>query len=151
MRAGLRLLPLLAACGLAACSTGSDTSYVASLSAPSDARVIAAGIGAFMKTQLPTASTTIVLDPTPSDQAGNALTPALANSLRQQGFAVAQGNTPEGAHTLRYWVTPLDASGELVRLMIDGRKEASRFFVRNTIGTLQSGGPFTVVQMEASR
>jgi hypothetical protein len=48
-------------------------------------------------------------------------------------------------------VTALDASGELVRLRIDGRKEASRFFVRNTVGGLQSGGPFTVLQMEASR
>lgn len=151
MRAGVRLLPLLAACGLAACATGSDTSYVASLSAPTDATVIAAGIGVFMRTQLPAASSTIVLDPTPSDQAGNALTPALANNLRRQGFAVAQGTAPAGSHTLRYWVTPLDASGELVRLLIDGRKEASRFFARNTAGTLQSGGPFTVAQMEASR
>jgi len=151
MRAGFRLLPLLAACGLAACAAGSDTSYVGSLSAPTDATVIAAGVGAFMRTQLPAASSTIVLDPTPSDQAGNALTPVLANSLRRQGFAVAQDTAPAGAHTLRYWVTPLDASGELVRLMIDGRKEASQFFVRSTAGTLQSGGPFTVGQMEASR
>ena len=150
MKASIRLLPLLAACGLAACAAGPDTSYVASLSAPTDATVIAAGIADFMKTQLPAASSTIVLDPTPSDQAGNALTPDLADRLRRQGFAVAQG-TAAGSHTLRYWVTPLDASGELVRLMIDGRKEASRFFVRNTAGTLQSGGPFTVVQMEASR
>ena len=150
MKAALRCLPLLAACGLAACAIGRDTSYVAPLSAPADAKVIAAGIGTFMRTQLPAASTTIVLDPTPSDQASNALTPALADSLRRQGFAVAQASAPASAHTLRYWVTPLDASGELVRLMIDGRKEASQFFVRNTAGNLQAGGPFTVVQREAS-
>ena len=150
MTARLHLASLLAACGLAACAVGPDTSYVASLSAPTDAMVIAAGIGSFMKTQLPAASTTLVLDPTPMDQAGNGLTPALTGELRRQGFAVAHGAAPAGAHTLRYWVTPLDASGELVRLMIDGRKEASRFFVRNTAGTLQDGGPFTVMRLEAS-
>ena len=147
----LRPVPLLAACSLAACAVGPNTSYVSALAAPTDATVIAAGIGSFMRTQLPAASTTLVLDPTPTDQASNALTPALTNALRQQGFAVAEGAVPAGAHTLRYWVTPLDVSGELVRLMIDGRQQAARFFVRNTAGDLQSGGPFTVGQMEASR
>jgi len=111
----LRLAPLVVVCGLAACAVGPNTSYVAALSAPTDAAVIAAGIGSFMKTQLPAASTTLVLDPTPTDQASNALTPVLADNLRQQGFAVADGAAPADAHTLRYWVTPLDASGELVR------------------------------------
>ena len=151
MSRGLRLLPIAAACALSACAVGPDSSYVTSLSAPTDAAVIAAGIGSFMRTKLPAASTTIVLDPTPTEQASNALTPVLADSLRRQGFAVARGAAPTGSHTLRYWVTPLDASGELVRLMIDGRKEASQFFVRNTAGNLQTGGPFTVAQMEASR
>jgi hypothetical protein len=146
----LRPVPLLAVCSLAACAVGPDTSYVSAISAPTDATVIAAGIGSFMRTQLPAASTTLVLDPTPTDQASNALTPVLRNTLRQQGFAVAEGAAPAGAHTLRYWVTPVDVSGELVRLMIDGRQQAARFFVRNTAGDLQSGGPFTVGRMEAS-
>ena len=144
------LAPLLAALGLVACAVGPDTSYVSSLTAPTDATIIAAGICSFVKTQLPAASTTLVLDPTPMDQASNALTPLLTDKLRQQGFAVAQGSAPAGAHTLRYWVTPLDTSGELVRLVIDGRERASRFFVRNTGGNLQVGGPFTVMQAEAS-
>ena len=80
-----------------------------------------------------------------------ALTPVLAEALRKQGFAVAEGLAPAGSHTLRYWITPLDGSGELVRLLIDGRKEAARFFVRDTGGMLQTGGPFTVMQVEASR
>lgn len=151
MRIGVQAFPLFTVCGLAACAVGPNTSYVASLSAPTDAKVIAAAIGSFMRTQLPAASTIIALDPTPTAQASNALTPVLADSLRQQGFAVAQGTTPAGSHSLRYWVTPLDASGELVRLMIDDRKLASRFFVRNTVGTLESGGPFTLAQVEASR
>jgi hypothetical protein len=147
----LRLLPLVAACALSACAIGPDTSYVAPLPAPTDAAVIAAAVGSFMRTQLPAASSTIVLEPTPSDQASNALTPMLAGSLRRQGFAVAESSAPAGSHSIRYWVTPLDASGELVRLMIDGRKGASQFFVRNKAGNLQAGGPFTVSQMEASR
>ena len=150
MNGSLRFAALLAACGLAACTDAPDTSYVSSLSGPADAKVIAAGIGAFLRTQLPAASTTLVLDPPQADQAGNALTPVLADDLRQQGFAVAQAAAPAGAHTLRYWVTPLDASGELVRLTIDGRRQAARFFVRDTAGNLQSGGPFTVMQPGAA-
>ena len=151
MNPGLRLLPLAASCALAACAVGPDTSYVTSLTGPTDATVVAGGISGFLQTQFPAASTTIVLDPTPTEQADNALTPVLADSLRRQGFAVADGATPAGSHTLRYWVTPLDASGEVVRLMIDGRKGASQFFVRNTAGTLQTGGPFTVARLEAPR
>jgi hypothetical protein len=113
--------------------------------------IIAGGIGTFLRTQLPVASTTLVLDPTPTAQARNALTPVLADDLRQQGFAVAEDAKPAGSRTLRYWVTPLDGSGELVRLLIDGHERAARFFVRNAAGALQSGGPFTVMQMEASR
>jgi hypothetical protein len=146
-----RLTLLLLVCGLAGCGIGSHTSYVASASAPADATFIAGSIGTFLRTQLPVASTTLVLDPTPAAQAHNALTPVLADTLRQQGFAVAEGAAPVGANTLRYWVTPLDGSGALVRLLIDGREKAARFFVRGAAGDLQSGGPFTVMQREASR
>ena len=151
MTAGRLLLPLMAAYGLAACTIGPDTSYVAPFPTSGDATVVAAGVGAFLRTRFPAASTTLVLDPTPAEQASNALTPVLADSLRQQGFAVAQDIAPAGAHTLRYWVTPLDASGELVRLMIDGREAASQVFVRTTAGSLRSGGPVTVLQVDASR
>ncbi len=151
MNPGFRPLTLAVTCALSACAVGPDTSYVDSLSAPTDATVIAAGIGSFMKTQLPEASTTIALDPTSTEQASNILTPVLADSLRRQGFAIAQDAAPAGSHTLRYWVTSFDASGELVRVMIDGRKEASQLFVRDTAGNLQTGGPLTVAQMGASR
>ena len=46
MSPGGRLLPLLAACALAACAVGPDMSYVAPLPAPKDAAVIAAERGA---------------------------------------------------------------------------------------------------------
>jgi hypothetical protein len=101
----------------------------------------------FVATQLPAAASTIVLDPTPSTQAGNALTPAFVAALRGRGFAVAEGRQagPPGAHHIRYLVSPLD-NGDLIRLSIDDRAEASRFFVRNTVGGLQTGGPFMVRQ-----
>jgi hypothetical protein len=146
-------LPLLAAASLASCAIGPDSSYVGELSASGDARILAAGMVEFLSTQLPAASSTIALDPIPADQASNALTPAFTAALRRRGFAVAddrQAATP-AAHHVRYWVTPVD-SGDVVRLSIDDRTEASRFFVRNTQGGLQAGGPFMVRQRaEASR
>jgi hypothetical protein len=147
-------LALLASASLISCAIGPDSSYVGELSAPGDAQILAAGMAEFVSTQLPAGSSTIALDPTPADQAGNALTPAFAAALRQRGFAIAdnrQQPATTAAHHLRYWVTPLD-NGDLVRLSIDDRTEASRFFVRNSRGGLQAGGPFMVRQnAEASR
>ncbi len=152
------VLPALAACGLSACTeVGPRTSYVESLPHAGDAQVLAGSISTFLAAQIPAAASTIALDPTPTDQDSNALTPVLAASLRQQGFAItteanaAPGTPAQAGHTLRYWITPMDSSGELVRLLLDGSKEASRFFVRNTAGTLQSGGPYTVMVREAAR
>jgi hypothetical protein len=145
------VLPCLAAL-LTGCALGPHSSYVAQLEEPADAQVLANGIAAFVATRLPAASSVVALDPTPSDQADNSLTPALASALRRRGFAVAEeGQTlPSGAHHLRYLVTPLDR-GNLVRLTLDGTSEGSRFFVRNSAGGLQSGGPFTVTQAEVER
>lgn len=145
-------LAVLASASLISCAIGPDSSYVGELSA-GDAQILAAGMVEFVSTQLPAGSSTIALDPTPADQAGNALTPAFAAALRRGGFAIddnGQAATPT-RHRLRYWVTPLD-NGDLVRLSIDDRTEASRFFVRNSRGGLQAGGPFMVRQnAEASR
>lgn len=137
---------------LAGCSFGPSSSYVAQLQQPADAKVLADSMAAFVATRLPAASSTLALDPTPSDQAGNSLIPALASALRRRGFAVAERGQPvtAGAHHLRYLVTPLD-NGDLVRLTLDDATEGSRFFVRNSAGGLQSGGPFTVTQAEAAR
>ena len=152
---------LLASVSLISCAIGPDSSYVGELSAPGDAQVLAAGMVEFVSTQLPAGSSTIALNPTPADQAGNALTPAFTAALPRRGFAIAENGqtaTPT-THRLRYWVTPLDngdlvrlAIDDLVRLAIDDRTEASRFFVRNSRGGLQAGGPFMVRQnTEASR
>jgi hypothetical protein len=134
---------------LAACALGPGNSYVGQVETPADAQVLSGDMADFVAGQLPAASSTVVLDPTPSDQAGNDLTPVFVAALRDRGFAVAdprQVGAP-GAHHIRYLVTRLD-SGDLVRVSIDGGSmEASRFFVRNTAGDLQAGGPFAVRQM----
>ena len=147
MRMFHRALPLVVVSSLAACALDPGSSYVSQVDTPADAQVLAAGMVVFVAAQLPAASSTVVLDPTPSDQAGNALTPAFVAALRDRGFAVAddrQAGAP-GTHHIRYLVTPLD-SGDLVRVSIDDSAQASRFFVRNAEGGLQAGGPFLVRQ-----
>ena len=148
-----RALSLAAVSSLAACALGPGSSYVSQVDTPADAQVLAADMVVFVAAQLPAASSTVVLDPTPSGQADNALTPAFVAALRDRGFAVA-GEEPastSGAHHIRYLVTPLD-NGDLVRLSIDDGAQASRFFARNSAGGLQAGGPFMVRQMaEAGR
>ena len=146
------LFPVLAALGLAGCAGGLATSYVGPITTPADAEVLAAGITDFMASRLPVASTTLALDPLSSEQSGNMLTPALTAALRKRGFAtVDAGSTaPPGAHPLRYWITPM-STGNLVRLAIDGgATEGNRFFVRNSAGKRQPGGPFTIRTAEAA-
>jgi hypothetical protein len=145
MRTPCQALVLLAASLLGGCALGSSGSYVANLRAPADAQVLASGMVDFVAAELPAASSTISLDPTPSGQQKNALTPALLRDLRQRGFAIADGNQADqaGIHHLRYLVTPLEG-GVLVRLSIDDRTQAARFFAPNTAGSLQAGGPFMV-------
>ena len=136
---------------LSACALDPSGSYVAQIERPGDAAILASGIATFVAAKLPAASTTIVLDATPADQTGNGLTPALAEALRRAGFGVADSTQAMSStgHHLKYLVTPLD-SGSLVRLVLDDRTAASRFFARNTSGELQAGGPFTVTQADAS-
>lgn len=148
-----RALVSLAASLLGGCALGASGSYVADLRAPTDAQVLASGVVDFVAAELPAASSSIALDPTPSSQQKNALTPALLRDLRQRGFAIADDKQADqaGIHHLRYLVTPLEG-GVLVRLSIDDRTRAARFFTRNSAGSLQAGGPFMVRQLtEAGR
>ena len=134
---------------VAACAFGSGTSYVDRVATPGDAKVLAGAMANFVAGRLPAGSSVVSLDPTPSEQAGNALTPAFLAALRNRGFTVAdasQAGAP-GTHRIRYLATRLD-NGELLRVTIDGgAAEAARFFVRNSAGDLQAGGPVTVRQM----
>jgi len=134
---------------VAACALGSGSSYVDRIATPADAKALAWAMADFVAGRLPAGSSTVILDPTPSAQAANALTPAFVAALRYRGFAVAdarQAGAP-GTHRIRYLVTRLDY-GDLLRVTIDGgAAEAARFMVRNTAGYLQAGGPFTVRQI----
>ena len=143
---------LIAAATLSGCAIDPDVSYVGPLSAPNDANVLAFEITEFTVMRLPAAQTVLVLDPTPDDQASNTLTPLLTDDLHRRGFAIADtSGATSTSHHLRYVVTPLDG-GDLMRVTLDGGSvEASRYFVRNTAGTLQAGGPFAIRTQEASR
>lgn len=136
---------------LAACALDPGGSYVSRIGTPADAQVLAASMARFVAAKLPAASSTIMLEPTPSGQASNPLTPAFTAALRDRGFAIAnrdQAGTA-GVHRVRYLVTPL-GHGDLVRVSIDGETRASRFFVRNSAGGLQAGGPLTVLDAAAA-
>jgi hypothetical protein len=136
---------------LSACAIGPNTSYVAPLQQSADAQVLADGMAEFVAVRFPEGTSTVILDPTPSDQVGNVLTISFTAALRSRGFAVADAPTmTAGTHHIQYLVTPLD-NGDLVRITIDDNAEGSRFFARNTAGGLQAGGPFTVTQAEAMR
>ena len=145
-------LALLAITLVAGCTVGPNTSYVGKLRQPTDFEAVATAMAEFVSMSLPGAPSVLMLDPTPSDQASNALTQAFASALRRCGFSIGGGSQHLGGntHRIRYLVTPLD-SGVLARLMIDGTTEGSRFFARNAGGSLQPGGPFTVTQAEAAR
>lgn len=134
---------LLLAGALAGCAAGRvDSSYVNAAFAPGDSETLATAMAGFVKSRLPAASSTVILDRLSDEQSGNALTPVFAEGLRQAGFAVAaSAAAPPGAHRIRYLVTPFE-NGTLVRLTIDGT-DAARHFVRSNAG-LQARGPFMV-------
>ena len=145
-------LRLLAAISVSGCAIGPNTSYVGAIGQPVDGEAVATTMAEFVSMSLPGAPGILVLDPTPSDQASNALTPAFASALRRCGFTIGGGSQPLGGntHRIRYLVTPLD-SGVLARVTIDGTTEGSQFLARNAGGILQPGGPFTVTRAEAMR
>jgi type IV secretion system protein TrbH len=137
----IALAAVLALGGCAAAQPG--VSYVTEVT-PADAAVLASDMADLIGRRLPAASSTLMPEPPPESQAGNALTPALRAALAGAGFTLAEPRTQTvpGAHSLRYLVTPLDG-GVLVRLEVD-RSAASRWYVRNSAGALQPGSPFTV-------
>lgn len=143
---------LVAVVALSGCAIGPDTSYVGEFRQPDDAGVVATAMAEFVSMRLPGAPGVLALDPTPSDEVRNALTPAFASALRRCGFTVGGNTRPyDGTtHRIRYLVTPLD-DGILARLTIDGTTEGSQFFARMAGRGLQPSGPFTVTEAEARR
>ena len=140
----LRLaLPLLGAAALSACAAADHRSYVGDV-APADALVLAGGVGDFVALQVRTPFSTIALDPVPSGQIGNPVTPAIASALNDRGFGVAANRSvAAGAHSLTYEVTPFDEGG-LIRMTLDDDTKGARYFARSG-GQLRAGGPLTVI------
>lgn len=141
MTRSILLLPLLAA---ACAGPQAMTSYV-SLGRQGDAWKTADTINSYVSAKLPAAHTTIAVMPS---GAHDPIFPLLVRDLRSDGFAIADPKRPGGANRLAYQVSPFDG-GELVRVSIDGRHQASRFLTRSATGNLMPGGPYTV--REASK
>lgn len=127
------VVALAFAFAVSGCAEGS---YVAAISTPHEANPVANAIVDFTTAHLSGGS--VALEPA---QAANYVTPALVHGLKAAGFSVVKPGT-EGAHRLRYVVTPLD-NGDLVRITLDDDAVGARFFARSRWG-LRAAGPFTV-------
>jgi hypothetical protein len=130
MRRAIMVLPLL----LAGCGGGWPSgSYVRSIS-DADATVLAPAVTRCLSDTLPSRRD-VTLAPTAS---GDTIAPLLSPLLAAAGFTVAPGGTP-----VSYVAAPLD-DGVLLRVSVNNREGASRFFVRSADGVLASAGPMTV-------
>lgn len=141
---------LLLAAVLGGCASYADTSYVAPLAGPGDARVLAAAIVDFIGSHIPASSPPVALDP-PAGGGTDDITPAIRAALETRGVRLGAPGTPDALQA-RYWVTPMGAASSLVRVSLaGGATEGNRVFVRDAAGKLQPGGPFTIKTTQASR
>ena len=123
---------------LAGCATVSPTTSFVLSSAPTDNAVIASNVADFLRTELPPAKTTLVIaSAATGDQA---LLAQLGETLRRDGFAIAEPGSGAVAQPLRLLVTPL-YTGFVVRIDY-GSSEAGTYFGRDTSGQLQASSPF---------
>jgi hypothetical protein len=120
------LLLLLTRCA----SSWPSGSYVAEIS-DADARVLAASVTEYLAGALRPGVPVAI----PPD--GDVLSPVLTADLRRAGIR----QDPNGRR-VHYVAAPLD-DGVMLRISIDNREGASRFFVRSN-GSLVVGGPMTV-------
>ena len=123
---------------LAGCATVSPTSSFVQSSAPTDNSMIASNVADFLRTELPPAKTTLVIEP--SATGDQALLAQLGETLRRDGFAIAAPGSGAVAQPLRLLVTPL-YTGFVVRIDY-GSSEAGTYFGRDTSGQLQASSPF---------
>jgi hypothetical protein len=130
MRRAVMALPLLlAACG----GSWPSGTYVRSIS-DADATVLAPAVARCLSDILPSRQD-VTLAPAAS---GDTIAPLLGPLLDAAGFTVASGGTP-----VSYVAAPLD-DGVLLRVSVNNRSGASRFFARSANGVLASAGPTTV-------
>lgn len=139
------------------CSCASPPRPSASYVDPSintvDAKTLAEDAAAYLSNSLPPAKTMLLIDPPSTRSGADLLTSAMQVALREKGYGVLvispqsgdpkeKSDLPSGT-ALRYLASPLE-NGLLLRLQFQ-KIEASRFYHRNTEGTLLPNGfPFTV-------
>jgi hypothetical protein len=131
---------------LAGCTTMTPMASYVSVTDAGDVTGVVPAIAGYVSDTLP-ASSRVLIEP-PASGGWDPVTPALIAKLHARGFAIADAQHPDGAHTISFTVSPLD-TGLLVRIAIDGTDDASQFLARGKAGKLQPGGPYTV--REASR
>jgi hypothetical protein len=112
--------------------------------ATNDAAYVGREIAGYIATSLPAASTTVwVAVPPPTADDSSTFAAAAVASLRERGFAVAEGEAAAaGAHALRFDAYPLDG-GVLLRVYVDN-SQASRWYGRDASGSLSPASMFTV-------
>lgn len=101
---------------LGACASSSKRSL--DTIPPADAAQLALDAAAYVADELPPASSTLSIPPTPAES--NNLNAAMAQALRDRGFAVFDGSEPDPAgHRLVASADLFDA-GYILRLELDG-------------------------------
>jgi hypothetical protein len=126
-RAILALPLLLAACG----GSWPSGTYVRSVS-EADAPVLAEAVADCLSDTIPSRQDVKL------ESSGDPIAPLLDPYLARVGFTVASTGLP-----VSYVVTPLD-DGVLLRISVDNREGATRFFKRSANGVLAAAGPTTV-------
>lgn len=133
---------VLALAGIAAAGCAvQPRSYVAGIATPADAATVAAGVADMVGAKVPPTGGAVMLVPTVAAQAGNPLTPALANLLRGRGYSVSE-NSGEAGHSVRYSAVPIEGA-VIVGAAVDGWNMA-RPYGRILGGSLAPTGPVSV-------
>lgn len=138
------ITPMLVALALSGCAHNPNASWVGGVSAK-DGAIIGADLGEYVATQIPSVKSSLWVQPLDGKQRGPVIDP-LENFLRQRGYSVLPDSAPrpDNAHLIRFLVSGKEAWGETnAFILIDGR-EASRGYVKDTLGTLRPAGPFSV-------
>jgi len=138
------LTPMIAVLSLAGCAHNPSASWVGGVS-PKDGKVIGSDLGAYVASQLPSVKSSVWVQPMDGNERGPVID-SLENTLRQKGYPVLpdSASRPTNAHLIRFLVSGKPAWGETnAFILIDG-KEASREYVKDTLGALRPAGPFSV-------
>lgn len=119
-----------------------ERSWVSDINSAQSSR-LAEEVAAFLSTQAPTQSTTLLLAPPPKAQAENPFTVALTDSLRKCGFGLADSKRQTSdAQVLRYQVSGLDG-GVFVQLQF-AQKQTNQYYGLGSSNDLVAGAPLCV-------